>query len=82
MRDVEHKLQLDKHWQNVPKPKTNYAEPENQGLAQDLPAMYDLIALAIQTDSTRVATLEIGGSFAASDLGFAKAITACRTTAI
>ncbi|MCA9072503.1 MAG: DUF1552 domain-containing protein, partial [Planctomycetaceae bacterium] len=69
VRDVENKLQLDKHWQNVPKPKTDFPEPENKGLAQDLPAIYDLIALALQTDSTRVATLEIGGSFAASDLG-------------
>lgn len=69
VRDVENKLQLDKHWQNVPKPKTDFSEPKNQGLAQDLPAIYDLIALALQTDSTRVATLEIGGSFAASDLG-------------
>lgn len=72
VRDVEHKLQLDKHWQNVPKPKTDFPEPENQGLAEDLPAIYDLIALALQTDSTRVATLEIGGSFAASDLGIKK----------
>ncbi len=30
------------------------------------------MALALQTDSTRVATLEIGGSFAASDLGIRK----------
>jgi hypothetical protein len=41
----------------------------DQGLARDLPAIYDLIALALETDSTRVATLEIGGSFAVSDLG-------------
>lgn len=69
VRDVELKLSLDRHWQNVPKPKATVPEPENQGLAKDLPAIYDLIALALQTDSTRVATLEIGGSFAASDLG-------------
>src|SRR4029078_3071788 len=59
----------DKHWQSIPKPKLEVKEPENQGLTKDLPAIYDLIALALQTDSTRVATLEIGGSFAASDLG-------------
>jgi hypothetical protein len=69
VRDVETKLNLDKHWQNIPKPKTEMKEPENQGLTKDLPAIYDLIALALQTDSTRVASLEIGGSFAASDLG-------------
>ena len=72
VRDVELKLQLDRHWQNIPKPKIAMKEPENQGLTRDLPAIYDLIALALQTDSTRVATLEIGGSFAASDLGIRK----------
>ena len=41
-------------------------------IARDLPAIYELIALALQTDATRVATLEIGGSFAASDLGVRK----------
>jgi hypothetical protein len=69
VREVETKLQLDRHWQNIPKPKVDLKEPENQGLTRDLPAIYDLVALALQTDSTRVATLEIGGSFAASDLG-------------
>lgn len=69
VRDVEVKLQLDKQWQNIPKPAANMPEPQNQGLVKDLPLVYDLIALALQTDSTRVATLEIGGSFLASDLG-------------
>lgn len=69
VRDVESKLQLDQKWQQVPKPKTSMTEPQNLGLARDLPAIYDLIALALQTDSTRVATLEIGGSFVARDLG-------------
>ena len=66
------KLDLDRHWQKIAKPKTEMFEPENQGLAPDLPAIYDLVALALQTDSTRVATLEIGGSFAASDIGIRK----------
>ena len=69
VRDVESKLQLDKQWQSIPKPKVDFAEPQNEGLTRDLPKIYDLIVLALQTDSTRVATLEIGGSFAASDLG-------------
>jgi len=69
IRDVETKLDLQRRWQQIRKPKVDFAEPENEGLARDLPAIYDLIALALQTDSTRVATLEIGGSFAASDLG-------------
>ena len=72
VRDVERKLDLNKHWQKVAKPQVEVKEPENQGLTRDLPAIYDLIVLALETDSTRVATLEIGGSFAASDLGIKK----------
>lgn len=69
VRDVERKLDLDRQWQNIAKPKPTIKEPTNQGLAKDLPALYELMVLALQTDSTRVATLEIGGGFAASDLG-------------
>jgi hypothetical protein len=72
VRDVEAKLDLDRHWQNISKPAATIDEPENEGLTRDLPKIYDLIVLALQTDSTRVATLEIGGSFAASDLGIRK----------
>lgn len=72
VRDVETKLALDEQWQKVPKPKAPIDEPRNQGLAQDLPMIYDLIVLALQTDSTRIATLEIGGSFAARDIGVNK----------
>jgi hypothetical protein len=38
-------------------------------MVEDLPLLYDLIALALQTDSTRIATLEIGGDFNPRDLG-------------
>ena len=69
LRDVELKLEMDQQWQDVPKPHVEMEEPQNQGLTRDLPAIYDLIALALQTDSTRIATLEIGKGFAASDLG-------------
>ncbi len=72
VRDVEVKLALDEQWQKIPKPKTELDEPMNEGLAQDLPKIYDLITLALQTDSTRVATLEIGGSFVARDIGINK----------
>lgn len=69
VRDVEVRLDLQRQWQNVPKPKPLVDEPRDEGLTRDLPKIYDLIALALQTDSTRVATVEVGGSFAASDLG-------------
>ena len=38
-------------------------------MVEDLPLLYDLILLALQTDSTRIATLEIGGDFNPKDLG-------------
>ena len=72
IRDVEVKLELDRQWQNVPKPTAEIPEPENQGLTRDLPMIYDLIALALESDSTRVASLEIASGFAASDLGIRK----------
>ena len=69
IREVETKLDFDQQWQDIPKPKPPIDEPRNEGLTKDLPKIYDLLALALQTDSTRIATLEVGGSFAASDLG-------------
>jgi len=59
VRDVEKKLQQDKNWLSVPKPKVDYPEPKYKGIVEDLPALYDLIVLALQTNSTRIATLEI-----------------------
>ncbi|MGB7323572.1 MAG: DUF1552 domain-containing protein [Rubripirellula sp.] len=72
VREVELKLELDRRWQKIAKPKPSTEQPTDQGLTRDLPKIYDLIALALQTDSTRVATVEVGGSFAASDLGIKK----------
>tara|TARA_R110002049_G_scaffold47902_1_gene138460 strand:- start:180485 stop:181693 length:1209 start_codon:yes stop_codon:yes gene_type:complete len=72
VREVEVKLDLDRHWQSIGKPDAPMEEPRDEGLTHDLPKIYDLIALALQTDSTRVATVEIGNSFAVSDLGIRK----------
>jgi hypothetical protein len=72
VRDVEKQMELGKRWANVPKPKPAIQEPENTGFVSDLPVLYDLIALALQTDSTRIATLEIAGGFEASALGLRK----------
>lgn len=66
VRDVEKQLELSRQWSAVPKPEPGMAEPENTGFVSDLPVLYDLIALALQTDSTRIATLEIAGGFEAS----------------
>ena len=39
---------------------------------EDLPMLYELMALALQTDSTRIASLEIGGDFLPQNLGIDK----------
>lgn len=70
VRDVEKRIEQQEHWQNVPKPKVEYGEPEYRGIVQDLPALFDLIVLALQTNSTRVATLEVASDgFNTRDLG-------------
>ncbi len=69
VRDVEKQIELRRQWAHVPKPDPRMKEPENKGFVSDLPVMYDLIALAFQTDSTRIATFEIGGDFEASAFG-------------
>ncbi|MEQ1827516.1 MAG: DUF1552 domain-containing protein [Pirellula sp.] len=69
VRDVEKRIGLRRNWLDVPKPKAPMAAPKNRNMVQDLPLLYDLIALALQTDSTRIATLEIGGDFNPRDLG-------------
>ena len=63
VREVEQRLELRRRWAEVPKPEPPLPEPKNRNMVDDLPLLYDLIALALQTGSTRIATLEIGGDF-------------------
>jgi hypothetical protein len=72
VRDVEKQLELSRQWAQVPKPAPGMKEPPNTNFVSDLPTYYDLIALALQTDSTRIATLEIAGGFNASAFGIRK----------
>ena len=69
VRDVEKRLELRERWTEQPKPEAPIERPSNTNTVHDLPLMYELIALALHTDSTRVATLEIGGSFLPQHLG-------------
>ncbi len=72
IRDVEKRLEVRRRWADQPKPEPPFEKPANTNTVDDLPMLYELIALALQTDSTRVATLEIGGSFLPQDLGIDK----------
>ena len=69
VRTLEKKIVQQKPWVETPKPKTDLPEPNRTGRTEaDLKTMAELIALAIQTDSTRALTLSSG--FASGDFGF------------
>jgi Protein of unknown function (DUF1552) len=72
IRDVEKRLELRQRWASLPKPNAPFDKPANKNRVDDLPMLYELIALALQTDSTRIATLEIGGDFLPQNLGIDK----------
>ncbi|MEM7146450.1 MAG: DUF1552 domain-containing protein [Verrucomicrobiota bacterium] len=60
VREMEQKIEKASRWLNSPKPETDYPTPmglDNLTLAQRTPIFYDLMTLALQTDSTRVITL-------------------------
>lgn len=69
VREVEERLNMRRNWIDVPKPEAPIEEPKNRNMVVDLPLLYDLIVMALQTNSTRIATLEIGGDFNPPDLG-------------
>ena len=65
VRELEVRLQLNKQWARLPKPKVDLSEPKEVSDRNDILAkqrlMYDLILLALQTDSTRVIAFSLGG---------------------
>lgn len=70
VRDVERRLQMSKEWLNRPKPKAPIDEvlDEERQHIDEVALLYDLMALALQTDSTRVTTLETGLGFRTAEL--------------
>jgi hypothetical protein len=72
VRDVEKRLELRQRWTSLSKPAAPFEKPANRNAVEDLPLLYEMIALALQTDSTRIATLEIGGDFLPQNLGIDK----------
>ena len=69
VREVEKSLQEEKAWLSRPRPKVDLKEPRNGTVTQQLPILFDLLALALQTDSTRVATIEVPGAFDVAGVG-------------
>jgi hypothetical protein len=56
MREIEVRLAKEEAWVGTPKPKAPLKEPEPRGLEgyEEIKLMYDLVAAALQTNSTRV----------------------------
>ena len=65
VRDLETRLQQNQDWLQRPKPKVDYEQPKDVTDKHDILAkqalMYDMIVLALQTDSCRSFTYSIGG---------------------
>ena len=66
VRDLEKKLVKNEEWAQKPKPKVNVPVPvdiqDNADLIGRTRMTYDLMHLAIQTDSTRLITLQLQGN--------------------
>jgi hypothetical protein len=66
VRELEKRLTQSEAWLDKPKPTVSYEVPngaDDMDFVKRVPLYYDLIALALQTDSTRVITFEL------SDIG-------------
>ncbi|MCX8488239.1 MAG: DUF1552 domain-containing protein [Opitutales bacterium] len=63
IRELETRLQRNLAWEDHPKPKVDYPMPKDIADANEVVArsrlMFDLVRLALQTDSTRVVTLSL-----------------------
>ena len=63
VRELEVRLQQSIEWEQRPKPRVDYAQPKDITDANQIIAksrlMFDLVRLALQTDSTRVVTLSL-----------------------
>jgi hypothetical protein len=64
IREAEQRLQQDEKWANTPKPQVKVPPPTieygSQQLLQRSRQWYDIVHLALQTDSTRVISLWLG----------------------
>jgi hypothetical protein len=64
LREAEHALQQDEHWSSTPKPEVDFETPTSDfggaQLVERSRQWYDIVRLALQTDSTRVVSLWLG----------------------
>ena len=78
VREVEKLTERSRKWQNSPKPEVDASGLDLESNAttprEYLTVMYDLIVLALQTDTTRVATFQTAAEEAGPTDGFPRAI--------
>jgi hypothetical protein len=64
VREAEHTLQQDEHWSTTPKPHVDFPVPTSDfggpQLLERSRQWYNIVHLALQTDSTRVVSLWLG----------------------
>src|SRR6185436_6554426 len=64
VREAEQTLQQDEHWSKTPKPRVDFPVPTTDfggpQLLERSRLWYNIVHLALQTDSTRVVSLWIG----------------------
>ncbi len=69
VREVERRIGMAGGWVDRPKPAVEMEPPRDGPFTESLDDFYELMALAIQTDSTRVGVLEIPGVIDTQNLG-------------
>ncbi|MCH2204267.1 MAG: DUF1552 domain-containing protein [Lentisphaerales bacterium] len=69
VRELEKKIVQQQRWFDVPKPKTRYKLPSvSKAINELMPVLYDLIHLAVQTDSSRFITFSLGQTIRINEL--------------
>ncbi|MBL4766456.1 MAG: DUF1552 domain-containing protein [Rhodobacteraceae bacterium] len=78
VRDIEKRVQLSEHWLDIPKKKVDQTalnlEATTDAPLEYIRTMYDLLYLAFQTDSTRIATYMLSAMDGKTSDHFSKAL--------
>ncbi len=72
VRQIEQRVERSEQWLDIPKPNVDatglHLEADDSTPAELIKTMYDLIYLAFQTDSTRIATYQLGNMNGATSI--------------
>ncbi len=72
VRDIEQRVERSERWLDIPKPQVNasglHLDADDNTPGEWIKTMFDLIYLAFQTDSTRLATYQLGNMNGATSI--------------